>query len=937
VSGGVTTWRRRAGRATSITVALALATTIGTGHGSARGAGRGVGSDSAAPGFATTTLELASQDAEALGHATTRALAHGGDLVATGPGVALVELAPTAWPAVAAVAGVELRRPVPVDIRPERTLVPEFGPVTAESIAITGADAWHTAGIDGNGVRIGVIDFFDTRYWDPAEHGPLPQAGVNARCFAEGADCTADFFDGEDLGGEDHGVAVVEIIRDMAPGAEILLGQAETLADYELLVDWFVSQGVRVISRSLGSRYDGPGDGRGALNEVASRAVSRGITWINSGGNNAVGQYYRHAVRLIGSRVAFGPAGTETYLPLRGCIALGGMRWANDWDRPPAERTDYDLYVWESPTGSPASGEVIGISQRRQTDGATPIEVVAGTYCPPAGRTLYLEVRWLGGDVTGDVLEILDYGNGFTQHTQAEYSAAVSIVDADVAGVVSVGAIDPPDSGTIGIYSSRGPTNDGRVAPQVTAPSGVSSTVYDGRFSGTSAAAPVVAGAAALFLDAELAGDAASLGDLVRHSTVDRGDPGPDNTYGHGELRLPAPPPPVTQTPSRYVPLAAPTRALDTRPASPVGPAALIGPTRAGEIRPLPIAGTAGVPVTATSVAVNIVTVAPDRRSFVQALPLWQSTLGGYSNLNTDGAAQNRANFAIVPIAADGTIALYSTAAGHLVVDVLGWFEPVDGAVTAGRFVALPSAQRLLDTRDGGAAPVPSGTTLAVPDPTGIVTDEIEALVVTVTAVRPSSVGWLQAFPAARPDVVGTTSTVNTAPGSNAASTAIVPIAPAGEGVAVHTSFAGGGTGHVVVDAIGYFTSATAASSTAGRYVPLRPVRAFDSRLSGGPLLDGQTVVVDATGADVPIDARGVMWNLTVVNATRQGYATGWAASASQPATSSLNWSLPGEVRAAAAVTAVSDGAARFRLDDQGAPEPGPLGHLLVDVFGYFT
>lgn len=926
--------RLRPAGVVALVVAMASASVVGAGHGAA------TPHADVAPAVAfTTTLELASQSQAALDVAVGIAVARGGDVVATGPGVVLVELPPAAWPVVAAVAGVELRRPVPVDVRPDRAAQPEFGPATAEAVAITGADAWHAAGIDGTGLRIGVIDFFDTKYWDPAEHGPLPQAGVDARCFSNGADCTSDFFDGEDLGGEEHGVAVVEIVRDMAPGAEVLIGQAATLADYELLVDWFVSQGVRVISRSLGSRYDGPGDGRGALDEIVARAVARGITWINSGGNSGQGQYYRHAVRLVGDRVAFGPDGTETFLPLKGCIALGGMRWAGDWDLPAGERTDYDLYVWESPTGSPATGDVIAVSQRRQTSGASPIETVTGTHCPPSGRSLYLEVRWLGGDVAGDVLEILDYGNGFTQHTQAPYSAAVAVVDADLAGVVAVGAVDPPESGAIGPYSSRGPTNDGRVAPHVTAPSGFASSVYDGPFSGTSAAAPVVAGAATLILQAGVAADPSSLGDLIRNSTVDRGAAGPDNTYGHGEFRLPPPPPPsVTAPPSRYVPLDAPTRTLDTRPSTAIGPKSLAGPTWAGEIRRLPVRGIAGVPDGATAVAANIVTVAPDRRSFVQALPLWESTVGGYSNLNADSAGQVRANFAIVPIAADGTIALYSTGVGHLVVDVLGWFEPVDGAVAAGRFVELPGAQRLLDTRDGGAAPVPSGTTLTIPNPFGIPLAEVDALVVTVTAVRPSAVGWLQAIPAARADVIGTTSTVNTSPGSNSASTAIVPTT--GGGVAVYASFAGGGTGHVVVDAIGYITNGSAGSSTAGRYVPVRPSRAFDSRSAGGPLVDGQTVVVDAAtapGVDVPDAARGVMWNLTVVNPTRQGYATGWAAATPQPATSVLNWSLAGEVRAAAAVTAVSVGTVRFRMDDQGAIESGPLGDLLVDVFGYFT
>lgn len=890
-----------------------------------------------ADGFGRGVVEILGEEA-ALAEAVDAVVDRGGEIVGSGPGVLLAEISILDLGAVAAVGAIEVRVPVPVDVRPERSILPEFGPTVGEGVAITGADAWHDAGIDGSGVRIGVIDFFDTTYWDPAEHGPIPVAGVNARCLDQGSDCTADFFDGDDLGGEDHGVAVVEIIRDMAPGAEIFIGQASTISDYEALIDWFASKRVRIISRSLGSRYDGPGDGRGALDEIAARAVAKGMTWVNSGGNNAAGQYYRSPVRLVGDRVAFGPSGTDTFLQLQGCIALGGMRWANDWDVPAADRTDYDLFVWESPTGSPGTGEIIGSSRRDQRAGAAPIELVTGNACPDVGRSLYLEVQWLGGDVAGDVLEILDYGNGFARATQSAYSAAVSVVDADLAGVVSVGAIDPPDSGSIGHYSSQGPTNDGRIAPSVTAPSGFASSVYGGTFSGTSAAAPVVAGGAALLVDAGVAGDAAGLGDLIRNSTIDHGPAGPDNTYGYGEFRLPPPPNAgIDSSPTRYVPLDAPQRFLDTRPEVATGPDDLIGPTWAGEIRRLPVAGVGEVPQDARAVAVNVVTVRPDRRSYVQALPLWQAALGGYSNLNADGPGQNRANFGIIPIADDGTIALYDTAEGHLVVDVLGWFEAAGGSVRAGRFVELGTAQRLVDTRLGGG-PVGSGTTISIPDPDGIPIGQVDALVLTVTAAKPTSVGWLQAFPADRPDVIGSTSTVNTSPGTNAASTAIVPIG--GSGAAVHAFFGNGGTGHVIVDAIGYITSDAAPASPDGRYVAAAPARAFDSRPSGDPLDDGQTIVVDASaadGVDVPDGASAVMWNLTIVNATRLGFATGWPADATRPDTSSLNWTVAGEVRAAAAVTAVDRGRARFRVDDQGAPASGALGHFLVDVFGYFT
>ena len=348
---------------------------------------------------------------------------------------------------------------------------PDLGPATGEQVSVTNAAAWHAAGITGTGVKIGVIDFFDvSRFWNSAEHGPIPVSGVTARCFAFGQNCTAGYFDAVSEIGDDHGVAVVEIIKDMAPGADIYIGTASTLDDYRDLVDWFATQGVTIVSRSLSGGYDGPGDGRSALNDLAAHANAIGITWVNSAGNAGLGRYYRHQVRLIGNRVAFGDAGSTTFLPFLGCAALSGVRWANDWDRAPADRTDYDIYLWDAPSGNPGAGRLVAASTGDQRGGAVPIEFFEQDHCPTSRtRVLYLEVRWVGGDIAGDVLEILDNASGLAEFTQAPYSASNSIADSTLAGVLAVGAIDPPLGGGIAAYSSQGPTNDGRIAPDISA------------------------------------------------------------------------------------------------------------------------------------------------------------------------------------------------------------------------------------------------------------------------------------------------------------------------------------------------------------------------------------------------------------------------------------------------------------------------------------
>jgi len=843
--------------------------------------------------------------------------------------------------------------PDPVDIRPDSfpdsvstgrstALVEQFGPTAGSQVEIVNAGAWHASGIDGSGVTIGVIDFFDvSRYWDEAEHGPLPVAGATAKCFDNGDDCTDEFFDGTNEGGEDHGVAVVETILDTAPGARIIIGQALTVDDYAQLVDWFIERDVDVISRSLGSRYDGPGDGRGALNGVVDSAVARGVLWVNSAGNNGLNKYYRHAVRLIGDRVAFGASGDATFLPFAGCIALGGVRWANDWDLSPSDRTDYDVYLWEATSGDPESGAIVASSKRRQRLGAAPIENITTTRCPSPGSSLYLEVRLVSGDTSGDVLEILDYGTGISDFTSSAGSAAVSVVDSSNPGVIAVGAVDPAEGGTVARYSSQGPSNDGRIIPDVVAPANFRNTVQ-GRFAGTSAAAAVVAGAAALLMSADLAADAVAAGDLIRHLTIDRGEPGPDNLYGQGEFRLPEPPSEtsIASTPSAFVSLDGPVRVLDTRPETAAGPSGLIGSVQRGEILDLPLAGLHGLPAAGvTAVAVNIVSVEADRPSYLQALPTNGARLGGYSNINVDTAGQTRANFAIVPLGADGSLSIYSIATGQVVVDLLGWFEATNGAVTAGRFVELEIAERVLDTRrDTPVAPLRSNGVRSAPLPRVLDPSDVAALVVTVTASEPTAPGWLQVFPTSRTDVIATTSTVNTSVGGAVANTAIVPVDDGS--VSVTGFFAGNGSSHVIVDAIGYITSSTAHASLTGRFVPIAPSRAYDSRAVDGPLLDRQSLTVsagDAPGATVPSDASGIVWNAAIVDATRPGFVRAWADNAPEPGTSALNWSTAAEVRAGAVIAAATDGRTRFRVEDGSADLDTPVGHLIVDVFGYFT
>lgn len=121
--------------------------------------------------------------------------------------------------------------------------------------------------------------------------------------------------------------------------------------------------------------------------------------------------------------------------------------------------------------------------------------------------------------------------------------AAGSITSpADASSAVAVGAMhyNKWTTGPIDDSSSRGPTNGGLIKPDITGPSYVSTFSYgSSAFSGTSAAAPHVAGAAALMLSKYPTMTVDQLMAAGSSAAIDMGASGKDNVYGYGRLEMP--------------------------------------------------------------------------------------------------------------------------------------------------------------------------------------------------------------------------------------------------------------------------------------------------------------------------------------------------------------------------------------------------------------
>ena len=123
-------------------------------------------------------------------------------------------------------------------------------------------------------------------------------------------------------------------------------------------------------------------------------------------------------------------------------------------------------------------------------------------------------------------------------------------------GMLAVGAAHWNDVRAIEPYSSRGPTPDGRVKPDIVgADCGATALMplneYNSGFCGTSQAAPHVAGMAALVRQRFPDYTPAQVASYLKDNAEQRQSPDPNNTWGHGFATLPEVPTPAEHSATR--------------------------------------------------------------------------------------------------------------------------------------------------------------------------------------------------------------------------------------------------------------------------------------------------------------------------------------------------------------------------------------------------
>ena len=410
------------------------------------------------------------------------------------------------------------------------------GTVVTEGLEASNAPAWHAAGYTGSGVRVAVIDGGFTGYTSLLGTD-LPDSVT-----------TYDWTD-TGMGGSEHGTACAEIVYDMAPGATIDLHKVDYVVELGNAVSQAIADGVDVISMSMGWSLDGPGDGTGDLGDMVSKARANGILFVTSAGNNAEHSWSGVFTDSEGDDLHEWVAGSEVvnwlvcdhsatpYIIPAGKEIHVALHW-DDWT---VVDQDYNMYLvyWDGD-----AVQIVDWSENHQAGGYPwPLESIS--YITPVEGMYGVVVHKYSA--TRDVcLRLIASHMGPTLDQRV--SERSLCFPADSPNAITVGAVHV-DTHDLEPYSSRGPTfgpggacHGGSTKPDIAAYVGVSTVSYgSGGFYGTSAAAPHVAGAAALVAQAYPSYTPAEIQSFLETGAIDLDPAGKDNVYGSGRLHLPAP------------------------------------------------------------------------------------------------------------------------------------------------------------------------------------------------------------------------------------------------------------------------------------------------------------------------------------------------------------------------------------------------------------
>jgi len=413
-------------------------------------------------------------------------------------------------------------------IEQESALLSRSAGLVGDGIRAAHLQLLQNRGLSGRGIKIGILDLGFAGYSQMLKAGRVRAARAQKSFpLTHGVE-----------NHEMHGSACAEIISVAAPGSELYLasfdGRQGHMVEAAL---WLLAQGVQVISYSAGNT-EAPNDGSDVISRFVDYTTRRfGVLWVVAAGNHAQkhwkGFSETNREGLI-ETTRDGMTGLEiTALTNHLRIVVQWDDWGPD-PRAPSATQDIDAYL----LAQRDDGKGLYVVQQSidiQNGGAAlPLEVIELSGPDLAGRQFVLRLK--AKRVTRRLLLHV-----FLDSEGRVYPSVPSgsiLNPASARSALAVGGIDVLTN-ELAKYSSQGPTDDNRLKPEVSAPTNTVSWAYastNGRFPGTSASCPHVAGFAALLREQNPRITASELRLLIMRAVVPRGAPQPNALYGYGQI-----------------------------------------------------------------------------------------------------------------------------------------------------------------------------------------------------------------------------------------------------------------------------------------------------------------------------------------------------------------------------------------------------------------
>jgi len=428
--------------------------------------------------------------------------------------------------------------------------ITRVGAVTSQGdIASDAFIAKPAFGVDGTGVTVGMLsDSYDCLGGAGADiaSGDLPPALVFLTDFS----CP----------GTDEGRAMLQLVRDIAPGSSLAFHTAFVgKADFALgITELATIAGADVIVDDVVYLTE-PFFQDGIVAQAVDSVVGMGVSYFSAAGNQAR-QSYEDDYRPSGLTPAGIGSDSHDFDPGGGTDALQGITilvgdsitMSFQWDDPffsvsgaPGATTDLDIFLMD------ATGTVVVAASSDANIGADPIELLSYTN-PGPGTSFSIVIEKIAGPDPGRIKYIEFDGD----YTPVEFDTASGTVygHANAVGAMAVGSaayFATPPFGTsppvLEAGSSAGPTPilfdtlgnalvtpEVRGKPEIVCIDATDTTFFSSsdiepngfpNFFGTSASAPHVAGIAALMLEANTGLQPAQIYSFLEIGAIDMDDP----------------------------------------------------------------------------------------------------------------------------------------------------------------------------------------------------------------------------------------------------------------------------------------------------------------------------------------------------------------------------------------------------------------------------